>query len=106
MSLCETVYGATPNVTKAFNIANLAFITTLLAEQTGYGVGEIVWFGMDVHLYMNHIEQAKKQLSREPKAFPKLVIKRKPDSLFDYTIDDFELEGYDPHPAIPAPVAV
>jgi len=55
---------------------------------------------------MNHIEQAKKQLSREPKAFPKLVIKRKPDSLFDYTIDDFELEGYDPHSAIPAPVAV
>jgi len=90
----------------AFNVANLAFITTLLAEQTGYDVGEIVWFGMDVHLYLNHIEQANKQLSREPKAFPKLVIKRKPNSLFDYTIDDFELDGYDPHPAIPAPVAV
>lgn len=90
----------------AFNIANLAFITSLLAEQTGYEPGEIVWFGMDVHLYMNHIEQAKKQLSRQPKAFPKLIIKRKPSSLFDYKIDDFELEGYDPHPAIPAPVAV
>jgi thymidylate synthase len=90
----------------AFNIANLALITTLLAEQTGHDVGEIVWFGLDVHLYMNHIEQTKKLLLREPKSFPRLVIKRKPDSLFDYKIDDFELEGYDPHPAIPAPVAV
>lgn len=90
----------------AFNVSNLALVTTLLAEQTGYEVGEIVWFGFDVHLYLNHIEQAKEQLSREPKPFPKLVIKRKPDSLFDYTIDDFELEGYDPHPAISAPVAV
>ena len=90
----------------AFNIANLAFITTLLAEQTGLELGEIVWFGMDVHLYLNHIEQAKKQLSRDPRPFPKLVIKNKRASLFDYVIEDFELEGYDPHPAIPAPVAV
>jgi len=90
----------------AFNIANLAFITTLLAEQTGYDVGEIVWFGMDVHLYLNHIDQAKLQLTREPRPFPRLVIKRKPASLFEYKIDDFELDGYDPHPAIPAPVAV
>ncbi|MFI3245634.1 MAG: thymidylate synthase [Ferrimonas sp.] len=90
----------------AFNIANLAFLTTLLAEQCGYEVGEIVWFGMDVHLYLNHIEQAKKQLLRTPKPFPTLLIKRKPRSLFDYAIEDFELIGYDPHPAIPAPVAV
>ncbi len=90
----------------AFNIANLAFLTTLLAEQSGYEVGDIIWFGMDVHLYLNHIEQAKKQLLRTPKPFPKLLIKRKPQSLFDYHIDDFELAGYDPHPAIPAPVAV
>lgn len=90
----------------AFNIANLALVTTLLAEQTGHDVGEIVWFGFDVHLYMNHIEQAKEQLLREPKAFPKLIIKRKPESLFDYTIDDLDLDGYDPHPAISAPVAV
>jgi thymidylate synthase len=89
-----------------FNLCNLALVTTLLAEQTGYEVGEIVWFGFDVHLYLNHIEQAKEQLARDPKPFPKLIIKRKPDSLFDYTIDDFELEGYDPHPAISAPVAV
>lgn len=90
----------------AFNIANLALVTTLLAEQTGHEVGEIVWFGFDVHLYMNHIEQAKEQLLREPKPFPKLIIKRKPASLFDYTIDDLDLDGYDPHPAISAPVAV
>ncbi|MEG3764958.1 thymidylate synthase [Alteromonas sp. 14N.309.X.WAT.G.H12] len=90
----------------AFNIANLAFLTTLLAHQTGYEPGEIVWFGMDVHLYLNHVEQAQKQLARTPKPFPKLLIKRKPESLFDYTIDDFEMVGYDPHPAISAPVAV
>ncbi|NOX09653.1 MAG: thymidylate synthase [Gammaproteobacteria bacterium] len=90
----------------AFNIANLALVTSLLAEQTGYDVGEIVWFGFDVHLYLNHMEQAKEQLLREPKAFPRLIIKRKPDSLFDYNIDDLDLEGYDPHPAISAPVAV
>lgn len=90
----------------SWNIANLAFVTTLLAEQTGYVPGEIVWFGMDVHLYLNHIEQAKEQVSREPRPFPRLAIKRKAESLFDYKIEDFELEGYDPHPHIPATVAV
>lgn len=90
----------------SWNIANLAFVTTLLAAQTGYVPGEIVWFGMDVHLYLNHIEQAKEQVSREPRPFPRLSIKRKAESLFDYKIEDFELEGYDPHPHIPATVAV
>jgi len=90
----------------AWNIANLALVTTLLAEQTGFRPGEIVWFGLDVHLYLNHIEQARQQVSREPRPFPKLLIKRKPASLFDYDIDDFELAGYDPHPHIRAPVAV
>lgn len=90
----------------AWNVCNLALVTTLLAEQTGYELGEIVWFGLDVHLYLNHIEQAKEQISREPRPFPKLVIKRKPQSLFDYRIDDFDLEGYNPHPHIPAQVAV
>jgi thymidylate synthase len=89
-----------------FNVCSLALLTTMMAQQTGYDVGEIVWFGMDVHLYLNHIEQAKEQLSRTPKTFPKLIIKRKPESLFDYIIDDFELVDYDPHPAISAPVAV
>ncbi|MDH5231064.1 MAG: thymidylate synthase [Gammaproteobacteria bacterium] len=90
----------------AWNISNLALVTTLLAQQTGYKPGEIVWFGLDVHLYLNHIEQAKMQIAREPRAFPTLLIRRQADSLFDYSIDDFDLEGYDPHPAISAPVAV
>lgn len=89
-----------------FNIANLAFLTSLLAQQTGYELGEIVWFGMDVHLYLNHIEQVNAQLQRQPRAFPTLQIKRQPASLYDYTIDDFALVGYDPHPPISAPVAV
>jgi thymidylate synthase len=90
----------------AWNICNLALVTTLLAEQCGYEPGEIVWFGLDVHLYMNHIDQAKQQIAREPRPFPKLIIRRKPVSLFDYGIDDFELKGYDPHPHIAAQVAV
>lgn len=90
----------------AWNVCNLALVTTLLAEQTGYEPGEIVWFGLDVHLYLNHIEQAKEQISRAPRAFPKLVLKKKRDSLFNYTIDDFELDGYDPHPHIAAAVAI
>lgn len=89
-----------------FNIANLALVTTLLAEQTGYNPGEVVWFGVDVHLYENHIKQAQQLVTREPRSMPTLEIKRKPASLFDYTIDDFDMQGYDPHPAIKAPVAV
>lgn len=89
-----------------WNIANLALLTHLLAEQCGYMPGEIVWFGCDVHLYLNHREQARTQIAREPRPLPRLVIKRKPASLFEYTIDDLELEGYDPHPHIPADVAV
>jgi thymidylate synthase len=89
-----------------WNIANLALLTHLLAEQCGYMPGEIVWFGCDVHLYLNHREQARTQIAREPRPLPRLVIKRKPASLFEYTIDDLELEGYDPHPHIPADVAI
>ncbi len=89
-----------------WNIANLALLTHLLAEQCGYVPGEIVWFGGDVHLYVNHLDQARLQLTRSPKPWPKLIIQRKPSSLYDYTIDDFALEGYDPHPHIPADVAV
>lgn len=89
-----------------WNIANLALLTHLLCQQCGYEPGEIVWFGCDVHLYLNHVEQARTQLEREPRPFPRLVIHRKPASLFDYAIDDFALEGYDPHPHIPAPISV
>lgn len=89
-----------------FNISNLALLTILMSEQTGYKPGEIIWNGMDVHVYLNHLDQVKELLSREPKAFPTLRINNKRESLFDYTIDDFDLEGYDPHPAIKAPVAI
>ncbi len=65
-----------------------------------------VWTGGDTHLYSNHLEQTHLQLSREPRPLPKLVIKRKPASIFDYRFEDFEIEGYDPHPGIKAPVAI
>lgn len=89
-----------------WNIANLALLTHLLAEQCGYIPGEIVWFGGDVHLYANHLDQARLQLTRSPKPWPCLIIRRKPASLYEYTPEDFEMEGYDPHPHIPAEVAV
>jgi thymidylate synthase len=89
-----------------WNIANLALLTHLLAEQCGYEPGEIVWFGCDVHLYLNHQDQARTQIARDPRPLPRLRIRRRAASLFDYRIDDFELDGYDPHPHIPAEVAV
>ncbi len=89
-----------------FNIASYALLTHMMAQQTGLDVGEFIWTGGDTHLYSNHFEQAKEQLSREPLALPKLNIKRKPDSLFDYQFEDFEIVGYESHPHIKAPVAV
>ncbi len=89
-----------------FNIANLALVIHLLAAQTGHEPGEAVWFGLDVHLYANHLAQAREQLTREPRALPHLMLRRRPPSLFDYTIDDLDLVGYQPHPPIRAEVAV
>ena len=89
-----------------FNQCGLGLLAYLLAKETDLKPGDIVWFGMDVHLYLNHIEQAKEQLSRTPMPLPRLHIKRKAPSLFDYKIDDLEMEGYDPHPAIKIPIAV
>ncbi|MDT0496055.1 thymidylate synthase [Algiphilus sp. W345] len=89
-----------------FNIANLALVTHLLAEQSGYRVGEIVWYGLDVHLYSNHLEQARTQLERQPRIFPSLKIRPGVTSLFDYRIEDIDLVDYDPHPPISAEVAV
>ncbi|MEN3752433.1 thymidylate synthase [Mangrovibacter yixingensis] len=89
-----------------FNIASYALLVHMVAQQCDLIPGDFVWTGGDTHLYMNHLEQANLQLTREPRPLPKLVIKRKPESVFDYQFDDFEIEGYDPHPAIKAPVAI
>lgn len=89
-----------------FNIASYALLTHMMAQQCDLDVGDFVWTGGDVHLYSNHLEQAKLQLSRTPRKLPVLRIKRKPSSIFEYQYEDFEIENYDPYPAIKAPVAV
>ncbi|QVW55710.1 hypothetical protein pEaSNUABM9_00129 [Erwinia phage pEa_SNUABM_9] len=89
-----------------FNIASYALLIHMVAQQVNMTVGDFVWTGGDVHIYSNHEEQVKLQLSRDPRPLPKLRILRKPDSIFDYKFEDFELTGYDPHPAIKAPVAI
>lgn len=81
-----------------FNIASYALLVHMMAQQCDLEVGDFVWTGGDTHLYSNHMDQTHLQLSREPRALPKLVIKRKPESIFDYRFEDFEIEGYDPHP--------
>ncbi|MGN8852260.1 thymidylate synthase [Anaerobiospirillum succiniciproducens] len=89
-----------------FNIASYSLLCMMIAQQCGLKPGEFVWTGGDTHLYSNHFEQAKEQLSRTPRALPKMLIKRKPDSIFDYKFEDFELVDYDPYPVIKAPIAV
>lgn len=89
-----------------FNIASYALLVHMIAQQTGYDVGEFVWTGGDVHLYNNTLEQAKLQLTREPMPLPGLVIKRKPSSIFDYQFEDFEIVNYQSHPHIKAQVSV
>lgn len=89
-----------------FNIASYALLTCMMAQQCDLTPGEFIWTGGDCHIYNNHFEQVKEQLSRTPRPYPKLVIKRRPASLFDYKFDDFEIVGYDPYPTIKAPIAV
>ncbi len=89
-----------------FNIASYALLTHLLAQQTDLKVGEFIWTGGDCHLYTNHLEQADRQLEREPLTLPRLAIKRRPESIFDYRFDDFEILNYESHPHIKAAVAI
>ena len=89
-----------------FNIASYALLTHMLAQQADLKVGDFVWTGGDCHLYSNHLEQADEQLQREPLPMPRLAIKRRPPSIFDYEYDDFEILNYESHPHIKAAVAV
>jgi thymidylate synthase len=89
-----------------FNIASYALLTHMVAQQCELDVGEFIWTGGDCHLYLNHLEQADLQLTREPYPLPRLRLRRRPASLFEYAFDDFEFENYRHHAAITAPIAV
>jgi thymidylate synthase len=89
-----------------FNIASYALLTHMVAQQCDLLPGDFIWTGGDCHLYSNHSEQVREQLERQPLPLPTLVIARRPSSILDYQYSDFMIEGYDPHPAIKAPVAV
>lgn len=89
-----------------FNIASYALLTHLIAHETGLAVGEFVHTLGDAHLYLNHVAQMKEQLDRTPKELPRLILNAEKSSVFDFEMADIRLEGYDPHPAIKAPIAV
>ncbi|HNF07965.1 MAG TPA: thymidylate synthase [Pseudomonadales bacterium] len=97
---CDTFLGV------PFNIASYALLTQLVAAQCDLLPGEFIWTGGDVHLYLNHLDQAREQLCREPYPLPKLLLKRRPASLFDYCFDDIAIIDYQSHPPIRAEVAV
>jgi thymidylate synthase len=89
-----------------FNWVGAVALQAMIAQQCDLELGEFIWFGGDVHLYLNHLEQARLQLTRQPRPFPRLVLNRRAASIDDYRIEDFSVEGYDPHPPIAADVAV
>ncbi|MEO0644439.1 MAG: thymidylate synthase [Pseudomonadota bacterium] len=89
-----------------FNLWSAALLTRMMAQQTGYLPGELVWMGGDTHLYLNHAHLIEEQLTREPQGHPTLEITRKPETIFDYQIEDFRVDDYAPLPPIKAPVAV
>jgi len=89
-----------------FNIASYSILTHMFAQQAGLQPGDFIWTGGDCHLYLNHLEQAELQLSREPHPLPVLKIRRKPSSIFEYKFEDFEITGYESHPHIKAAVSV
>ncbi|UOQ71047.1 thymidylate synthase [Hymenobacter cellulosilyticus] len=89
-----------------FNIASYALLTLMMAQVTGLQPGEFIWTGGDTHLYSNHLEQARLQLTREPRPLPQMRLNPAVKDIFSFRYDDFTLENYDPHPAIKAPVAV
>lgn len=89
-----------------FNCVGASALQLMLAQQAGLTPGELVWVGGDAHLYLNHLEQAREQLTREPRPFPKVSLAQRAANIDDYRIEDFEVDGYDPHPAITAEVAV
>ncbi len=89
-----------------FNIAEYSLLIHMIAQQCHLEPGEFIWTGGDCHIYLNHVEGARTQLGRKPRSLPHLVIKRRPATIFDYTFEDFELVGYDPHPHIKVDVSV
>jgi thymidylate synthase len=89
-----------------FNIASYALLTLMIAQEVGLEPGEFVHTFGDAHIYSNHFEQVKEQLSREPRPYPSVKINPEKKSVFDFAFDDFTIEGYNPHPRISAPVAI
>jgi len=91
---------------KSFNYTEAVALQLMIAQQANLQPGEFVWVGGDVHLYLNHLDQAREQLTREPRPFPTMKLVRHAASIDDYRIEDFEVQGYSPHDAIKADIAV